>query len=1329
MKGRYRNCLNFIFFLYILLFSGQLYASVTFPFKKYQVSDGLSHNTVRSIIQDSYGFVWIGTSNGLNRYDGYKSHIYRHSEEDSLSLGNSSVSSLMEYDGDIWVGTSNGLYIYRRFTDDFSRFDKKTRYGVSVSCEITGILKSDNGLVWIATLGQGVFVYNPKADVLKQHILQTSFAMGVCQGTDGRIYVSSAHKGIFVFDRNGFFLSSLSAITGETAEKKVTGMLSTAEGIWYSSGNNLELYSGNRNSIMLYPVPSSVSILCMTEYTDGQLLAGTNSGLYLFSKDDRKWTKVERTGKYAMSDISVNTMMQDAEGTLWLGTDEGVDYMPRQLRRFESHTTPIAHTSADAINAFCCKDNGEVYIGGKSGLWLYNPQTQNMTECAVFSHGTGKGYDISALLQDGDRLWVGTHGDGLFRYDTRTGFTRHYTQSDSRTKTLPSNDVLSLCKDHNGEIHIGTGMGLCTYNEELDNFFVNIYVGAMTPVSRIYEDSRLNLWVATSSLGVYRHHYKDIQWRHYEQRSSSYVVPDNTITTLFEDSNGVMWLGTNGNGLCCYSAESGEFTSSCPENAGLQNATIYSIEEDRSGCFWISTDGGLYRIDRKDRNVHLFTVNDGLQSNRFVSGASIAASDGRLYFGGVNGFNAFIPEQIVSNTYIPPVYVTGIRFPYSGDNMAPDGTEAINGNLLYLKKEIRLPYRMNSFTLDFAALSYGEPERNQYRYMLEGLDQAWIRNTAGNSVSYNHLPPGEYTFMLEGSNNDGIWNSETASLKITVTPPWWRSTLAYIAYTLLLAGLISYAGYRWSRHVRHKYRRRMEEFNLAKEKETYKMKVNFFVNLVHEIRTPLSLICLPLEKLREKDSGDGYVAMIDKNVNYLLDITNQLLDFQKIESGGVQLNPKPYHLNVQLASIYEQFHNIAALKNIDLSLVLPEEDIHVSLDMDKIRTIIVNLLGNAIKYARSRIFLKLEATDGSVTILVDDDGCGVPPDQQEKIFQPFYQVPDNSYSNGTGIGLAFSKALAEAHGGTLSLNDIPSGGSSFILTIPRHDVAGAETAEENGTMDESTGKTETVEEPYGEKEKITLLLVEDNMELLEMIRNSMKPWYSVRCAANGLEAIEILQEEDIDIIVSDVMMPQMDGMELCRRVKSDIEYSHIPVILLTAKTTLSAKIEGLENGADVYMEKPFSIRQLHRQIENLMALRSSFHRLISQEAGDSILDEPERYAISRKDAEFIRSLDGILGELLGDISYSIDLIADRFNMSRSSFHRKVKAVTGMTPNNYVMNYRLNLSARYLAEGMRINEVALQLGFSTSSYFAKCFRQKFGVLPKDYIRPKDTQHTL
>ena len=629
----------FIFFFYIILFAGPLSASVTFPFKKHQVSDGLSHNTVWSILQDSYGFIWIGTSNGLNRYDGYTNRVYRHVEGVSRSLGNNFVSSLMEDNQDIWIGTNNGVYIYHRSTDDFSFFDKKTQYDVFVSCEVTEIWKSDNGLIWIATLGQGIFVYNPQTGVLRQNILQNSFARDICQGVDGRIYISSINKGIFVFDQMGYFLSTLSTLTDEAEEKnKVNGLLSTSEGIWFSTENTLECYSEKEKRVNSYPLPSSASILCMIEYDSEQLLIGTNAGLFLFGRQSKAWKKVETTGEYAMSNPVVNAMMLDAEGTLWMATNGGVNYMPRQLRRFEHHIIPMGQKIAQGVNTFCEKKNGEVYIGTQHGLWLYQPQTQSMTECVLSPH-TERKYNISALHLDGEQLWIGTHENGLFRYDLKTGVNKNYTHSDRMIKTLSSNNVMSIGKDHKGNIYIGTSMGLCTYNEEQDNFFVNIYVGAMTPVTDIYEDSNRNLWIATSNLGAFCY-YPNGQWKHYGQRSNSSIIPDNTITTLFEDSKGVMWLGTNGNGLCYFSPEQKRFVNNCPENTQLQNVTIYSIEEDRNGNFWISTDKGLYKIDRKTNNARLFTINDGLLSNQFIAGASLLTSDGRLYFGGNNGFNA-----------------------------------------------------------------------------------------------------------------------------------------------------------------------------------------------------------------------------------------------------------------------------------------------------------------------------------------------------------------------------------------------------------------------------------------------------------------------------------------------------------------------------------------------------------------------------------------------------------------------------------------------------------------------------------------------------------------
>ncbi|MDE5636355.1 MAG: hybrid sensor histidine kinase/response regulator, partial [Muribaculaceae bacterium] len=378
----------FFFFVYIIiLFAEHLSASVTFPFKKHQVSDGLSHNTVWSILQDSYGFIWIGTSNGLNCYDGYTNRVYRHVEGDTSSLGNNFVSSLMEDNQDIWIGTNNGVYIYHRSTDSFSFFDKKTKYDVFISCEVTEIHKVDNGLIWIATLGQGIFVYNPQTGVLRQNILQNSFAGDICQGVDGRIYISSINKGVFVFDQMGYFLSTLSSLTDEAEErKKINGLLSTSEGLWFSSENTLECYSEKEKTVSSYPLPSSVSVLCMIEYDSEQLLIGTNTGLFIFGRQSKEWKKVETTGEYAMSNPVVNAMMLDAEGTLWLATNGGVNYMPRQLRRFEHHIIPMGQKIAQGINAFCEKENGEVYIGTQSGLWLYQPLTQSMTECRLYPY-------------------------------------------------------------------------------------------------------------------------------------------------------------------------------------------------------------------------------------------------------------------------------------------------------------------------------------------------------------------------------------------------------------------------------------------------------------------------------------------------------------------------------------------------------------------------------------------------------------------------------------------------------------------------------------------------------------------------------------------------------------------------------------------------------------------------------------------------------------------------------------------------------------------------------------------------------------------------------
>lgn len=785
-----------------------------------------------------------------------------------------------------------------------------------------------------------------------------------------------------------------------------------------------------------------------------------------------------------------------------------------------------------------------------------------------------------------------------------------------------------------------------------------------------------------------------------------------------------MWFGTNGGGLCSFDAKEKRFIEFDPHNTLLPNKVIYAIEQDQEGDFWVSSNAGIFKINpvTKER-FRQFTINDGLQGNQFIARSSLKSSEGKLYFGGINGFNVFQPEQFVDNKYIPPVYVTDIQLPYQTDEQEVKRLLQLD-KPLYMADEVTLAYENNSFSIRFVALSFEDPAKNRYSYILRGVDKEWIMNTNNNQVSYTNLPPGEYLFEVRGSNNDHRWNENITTLKVVITPPWWRSTFAYFVYVLMLLGWIGWMAWRWNLRVKRKYKRRMEKYQTAKEKEVYKSKISFFINLVHEIRTPLSLIRLPLEKLLEKEREGTdlkYLSVIDKNVNYLLGITNELLDFQKMESGTLHLNLKKSDIKGLVGDVYNQFTSPAELKGIDLQLIVPEQELVSMVDRDKLSKILVNLMGNAIKYAHARIDLKLLVTDGGYEIQVNDDGPGIPNEQKQKIFEAFYQLPDDKVATavGTGIGLAFAKSLAEAHQGDLRLEDNIGGGSSFILSLPFKEWE----TEKTGDMveihsEEHVEDTDTISLGDSGK-KFTVLLVEDNVELLNLTRESLAKWFRVLKASNGREALKVLAKGNVDIIVSDVMMPVMDGMELCDKVKSEISYSHIPVILLTAKTTLESKVEGFECGADVYIEKPFSVKQLHMQIENLLKLRQSFHKWMANLSGDTVAVSTTNFAVSQKDCEFITKIQKVIAEQLADENFSVDVLAEQMNMSRSNFYRKIKALSKMSPNDYLKTLRMNRAAELILNGTRISEVAEQVGFTSSSYFAKCFKAQYGVLPKEY----------
>lgn len=1338
--GNIMRSLKEILFLCIA-FGGIVFhaeASSGLSFRKYLAEDGLSHNTVWCAIQDSYGFIWFGTSDGLNRFDGRQNVIFRNRQDDSLSIGNNYIKSLMESGDSIWTGTVSGIYIYDRVSDSFSFFDKSTLYGVQISSEVNVIKQGLDGKVRIGTKGQGLFVYDPLSGELSQSSIANAFIDDLCIMDDGSVYASSIHSGLVQYDPSGKFIRSY-AVSGDSSGELLSPLknqprincLSEKDGmIWFGSDNGLlGVFNPLSKEYVIYRTmpDKGKSIRCLV-YDNDIFLIGTTDGIYSLDTDSGRCRREDSSSELrALEDKSVNSMMIDKEGTLWVMTNSGgVSYMTRQLRRFDygypdiGSETPYDYYSK-SIGPISEDSFGNIWMGTKSGLCEYDPSSGNFRNHALGHH---KVYDVRSILIDGDEIWVGTESEGLFLMNKETGSVRNYRHSRASSNTVCSNNVRSLFKNSDGKIYVGTDTGLCLYDEQNDCFSIIWYIGSMTSVTGVCSDDSGNIWVVTSNGGAYRYSICSDTWSHYEHtRGMRGSLNSNSLISLFKDRDGTIWIGTNGSGLCSYDKETDSFVDFDGNGDILPDKVIYAIEQDNSGNLWLSCNKGLFRVNPASKGErHLFTVNDGLQSNRFSPSSSLKSSDGILYFGSDNGFNSFNPDHFVTNTYVPPVYVTGISFPNISESVSTVKTYESDGPL-YMSGKVRVPYRNNSFTIHFASLSYEDPMKNRYEYIFRGIDREWVKCQSGNTATYTNVPPGKYVFYVKGSNNDNIWNKKPASLIVEVVPPWWLTTAAKLTYFIAVVALLYFLAWRYKAYITAKYKRRMEYFRIAKEKEIYKSKTDFFINIAHEIRTPLTLIRLPLDAIKEKfpeAKNDKYISAIGRNVDYLLDMTNQLLDFQKMESGEMKAYMAPCNMSSIVSDVFRQFVDIADISGISCILDIPENEIWISADADKVRKILVNLMSNAVKFAKSEIGIIMRLSDGKVTVAVRDDGKGIPENEKSKIFDLFYQGRNDSNSvAGTGIGLSFASSLARIQSGMIDVKDNPEGGSTFILTLPAVVAESCEgnTCLDTGLRNDENGISSVIQEETSYKEH-TLLIVEDNEELLRMVSGQMSERYGVITAKNGQEALEILEKDEIDIIVSDIMMPVIDGMELCRRVKTDIAYSHIPFIMLTAKTNLESKTEGMECGADAYMEKPFTMRQLCRQVENMLKLMDAFRRNVSGiNSNDS---QCKSISIIRKsEIDFISRVNSVMAENVSDENFSLDDMAGHLNMSRPSFYRKIKALSGMSPNEYVKNYRLERAASFIRDGMQIKEASERTGFTSSSYFAKCFKARFGVLPKDY----------
>lgn len=1311
--------------------------SADLRFRRFSVENGLSSNTIRSLMQDKYGFLWIGTDEGLDRYDGTIIKRYYHDIKIPGSIGSNYISALCENDENIWVGTDNGVFIYSFKTDSFSPFNKTTKNNIQITVTVNDITRDKDGNLWFATNGQGVFRYIPGQDLL------TRYEFSMCSGIIYDIFIDSENKVWAITNQGNSYMNWLNKAEDKferfelvykpSADKLSSGSLAMCEdsehnlwlGTWECGLHKVDRYSGQVTTYLHRPDKNKIMhIHSIQEYTPHNLLIGSDDGLSLFNTITGTHTLFtnDETNPYSLSNRFVYPILKDREGGIWIGTYYGgVNYISPNTGQFECYSPSRFFNSVggSVISRFCEDAQGHIWIasddGGLSNLIPekrqfnhYLPDDNNKNSLSY--------HNVHALYMDGNDLWIGTYTGGINVLNTKTGIFKRYNSYYDNPNTPDGSSSYAIFKDREKRIWVTSMSGVNLYNREEDNFIRVKDLNALT--IDIDQDTKGNLWFSTQGKGLFKYDPTHRIWKNYIHNEIPGTVISNQINCTLIDSNGQIWIGTM-DGLCKYNAIEDTFEA-IPLDIPSRN--ICSIIEDQH-ILWLTTTKGLVRYV-PGGSCQVFTKSDGLQSDQFLPNASLKASDGKIYIGSVNGFNAFYPYQIKTNKVIPAVVLTGLEI-YNkeirvGDKLLPE--------TLHQMKELELSYKDNVFSLLYASLSYCIPTKNQYAYKLEGFDKDWNYVGSQNKATYTNLPAGKYTFKVKASNNDGVWNEKGTSLKIVIHPPFYWSTTSKILYFILICIAFGFLIRFIVKRTEKKHTAEINKLNANKEKEVHEAKIKFFTMIAHEIRTPVSLIIGPLEKImRSSVSLPTAVCddlnIINRNSQRLLFLVNQLLDFRKVEQEGLKMRFASQNIYQLLKAVCERFEPFIAQHGAHLQVDYPNSDFTAIIDSEAVTKLVSNLLTNASKYTTDKVILSCIVHPEQHTFIIraTDNGIGISEEEQKKIFQPFYQALDNK--PGTGIGLSIVKSIVEAHNGCIEVESEVNKGSSFIVTLPI-EQSKDRSQEEDATILNNPAIPEDIlpgslpaASPVN---KPSMLIVDDNEEMLNFLSSSFSDNYSILIAKDGIEALEKLKENEVTLIVSDWMMPRMDGVEFCKAVRSNRSTSHIPFILLTAKTDTNSKIEGMDCGADAYIEKPFSVQYLEACIKNLVDLRNLLRRKFSKMP----LVPINSIANNSIDDKFLTRMNEIMEQNFSNPELSVDFLAEQLCISRSGLFAKIKTLANITPNELIQVVRLKKAAALLSENKyRINEICYMVGFNNPSYFTKCFQKQFGMKPGEFISGK------
>ena len=1316
----------------------------------YTMDDGLAANRVYSILQDSCGFMWFGTDDGLSRFDGIRFKNYYLSEYIDSTTSNSVRKIFIDHRGRMWIGLDNGIVIYDSKTDTFKPFNAKTETGETIQTYVVDMIEDADGEVWIATNGKGLYRFSPydkvKLKVYRNTLGRTdgipqNTIMTLQQDNKKNIWIGTYSEGLCCFDKqkNTFVTYKKNSLPGSLSDNSIQKVFEDSHGnIWIGTfQGGLDLFNPTTKTFTNFQDKSLNNLLYhihdIKEYRPGEFFISSDNGIGIFKAEKGEIVQSDNSQLKIRTEANkfIYTIYIDKEESLWLGSYfDGVKFYSSFQENFKyySCSSAITNQTGKVVNVIREYKDGQFWIGtDDNGIFRFNSKTQEIIPFrSAASIGTTY-YCIHDLLMDGDKLYAATYERGLEVFDLQTGKVESYLNNPQDSTSIPSSRVFSLYKASNGYIYVGTSNGICYFNPKQKNF--TRISSAMRRTSAIIEDYHGKIWIGSSIEGLYSFDIKTNKLTLYQHTNNPKSLTKNAITTLAIDSRKRLWIGTYGQGLCRYNEKTNDFTRY--DHLKLPNKIISSIIP-KGDQLWISTNKGLAVYNPETEYLKTYSKSNGLYNEQFTPRSGFESSDGRLFFGATDGFCSFSPQDLRENAYNPPVVLTSMTI--FGKEIQAGASHSPIQNSIGYTDEIVLHHNQSMVGFDFASLSYIAPKENNYQYMLEGLDSEW-QSTKGtnNHLSYSNLPAGEYILRIKGTNSDKIWSTNEVQLKIKVLPPFFRSHIAYIIYVITLLIIVLLSVWYYVKRTEKRQKERIRRLNDEKEKELYNSKIDFFTNIAHEIRTPLSLIIGPLEYLIKNTSINNaygeYLGIIEQNYKRLYALVTQLLDFRKVDSGVYKLSYDSYRIKDLISKVTCIFELSARQKKIKIDTSSIPEDMMIVLDEEAFTKIFSNLLSNAMKYAKSTVSITAAEMDAEIVVTVTDDGIGITDQEKNKIFDAFYQVKSNSELNklGIGIGLHMTRSLVLLMNGRIEANDREDGANGVSISVyfpkkaaispqPTNTRKVEDTIIQEDKSDELEPETVLPDEPT--KKQYAVMVVDDNAEILEFLSKIMSEEYFVISAASGEEALHILEKNNIDLIVSDVMMEEIDGFELCKQIKSNINISHVPVILLTAKTDTESKIKGLEVGADAYIEKPFSPFHLKAQLRNLLKKREGQQKVYAS----TPLSEIQSTVHNKLDEEFMNKCTGIILNNIEDPDFSVNTLAQELGMSRTSVFTKIKGIIGMTPNDFIKVTRLKKACKMMIEGeYRVTEIGFLVGFSSSSYFAKCFQKQFGMLPTELLR--------